>query len=216
MDLYPKNRLSVEEVRKFLWIFFGVGVLGFLFPFTYPLFVKITPLALLLTIYLLSLYHENYDCRTWFAFGLVYLIGFGVEVIGVNTGMIFGSYRYGQGLGVHLFNTPLLIGLNWLFLAYCSSSIADRITSNSLLRWVISPSLMLSYDLLLEQLAPRMDMWSWSGDEVPLRNYIAWWIIGLGCVAVLRLCKVQTRNPLATVLFVAQFLFLLLLYILFR
>ena len=37
--LYPKNKLPVKEVQKFILIFYVVGVIGFLLPWTKNLFV---------------------------------------------------------------------------------------------------------------------------------------------------------------------------------
>jgi len=48
---------------------------------------------------------------------LVFLIGFSVEGIGVATGVLSGSYSYGSAFGFKLFKTPIMIGVNWLFLA---------------------------------------------------------------------------------------------------
>ena len=68
------------------------------------------------------------------AFFLIFLLGFVVEVVGVQTGLIFGSYSYGATLGVKLFDTPLLIGLNWIFVSYSSYSIACQVSDNKYLQ----------------------------------------------------------------------------------
>ncbi len=106
MNLYPKNTLPVGEVQKFLMIFYIVGTLGFLIPITRDVFVKITPLALLLNTYLLAVYHNDYSKKAFIAFILIYLIGFLIEAVGVETGQVFGSYQYGRGLGPKVFQTP--------------------------------------------------------------------------------------------------------------
>ncbi|MCK7535950.1 MAG: carotenoid biosynthesis protein [Marinilabiliales bacterium] len=36
--------------------------------------------------------------------------------------------------------------------------------------------LMVLYDLILEPAAMSLDMWSWEGDRVPARNYLAWFL----------------------------------------
>ena len=41
------------------------------------------------------------------------LIGFIFEIIGVKTGLIFGHYKYCNGLGTKVFDVPLIISLNW-------------------------------------------------------------------------------------------------------
>jgi putative membrane protein len=72
-------------------------------------------------------------------------------------------------------------------------------------------SLMLVYDLFLEQVAPKMDMWSFKNLNVPLDNYIAWFIFASLFIALLRIVKVNTKNPIAPFLFFAQLIFFIFL-----
>lgn len=209
--LYPKNKLPVREVQKFILIFYTVGIIGFLIPYTKNIFITITPFALLLGTYLLAIYHKPYSKKVLAALLSIFTLGFIAEVIGVNTGLIFGDYSYGSALGIKLFNTPLLIGVNWLFLTYTSISIVSRFLKKEILIVFLSPLLMLCYDFLLEQVAPKMDMWSWQGSQIPLKNYLSWYLFGVLFVALLRVVKVNTKNPIAPILFGAQFVFFIFL-----
>ena len=209
--LYPKNKLPVKEVQKFILIFYVVGVVGFLLPWTQNLFVTITPLALLLGTYLLAIYHTPYTKKALFYFAFIFLAGFFLEVVGVNTGKIFGSYAYGSGLGFKLWNTPLLIGVNWLFLTYTSISVVTLFLKKEVLIVLSASSLMLVYDLFLEQVAPKMDMWSFTDLNVPLDNYLAWFVFASLFITLLRVVKVNTKNPVAPVLFLVQLVFFIFL-----
>ncbi len=203
--------MSEYEVKKFIIVFYTIGTLGFLIPFTRDLFIAITPPALLLNTYLLALYHKTYTAKIIGVFVCIFLAGFFIEVIGVNTGLVFGHYRYGNGLGLKLFDTPLLIGVNWLFLSYTSASLLNSFKINKNILVIIAPLLMLVYDLVLEQVAPKMDMWTWENSSIPLQNYIAWFFIALVFVTLLRLFKVNLENKLSTVLFLCQFVFFVVL-----
>ena len=214
MNLYPKNRLPVFEVKKFIVIFYVVGTLGFLIPYTKSLFIAITPIALVLSVYLLALYHQEYSKKTILVFAIIYLLGFFIEVIGVKTGLIFGSYEYGSGLGLKVFKTPLLIGINWLFLTYTSVSILDHFKINKFLTILLAPFLMLTYDIVLEQLAPKMDMWSWQDSSIPLQNYISWYLIALVFAALLKVFRINTKNTMSGIVLICQFVFLMLLMLL--
>ncbi|HEY9123699.1 MAG TPA: carotenoid biosynthesis protein [Bacteroidales bacterium] len=216
MNLYPRNILPQKEVKKFVVIFYTVGLLGFIIPFSRDFFIKITPLALLISSYLLFTYHNNISKKDVAAFMLVFVLGFLIEAAGVNTGQIFGHYSYGSTLGPALWGTPLLIGLNWLFLAYSSLVVAEKISHKAILQIAIAPTLMLIYDLVLEQVAPILDMWTWQDASVPLKNYIAWWCIGLAFTGFLKISKTDTSNPLALILLVCQFAFFLLLFLVFN
>ncbi len=211
MNLYPKNKMSQYEVNKSIVVFYIVGVLGFIIPFTKDFFIAITPLALLLNTYLLAIYHKKYDLKSIGVFAFIFLAGFFIEVIGVNTGLIFGYYKYGSGLGFKLFETPLLIGVNWLFLTYASASLLREFKINKNISILLVPLLMLVYDLVLEQVAPKMDMWSWQHNSVPLQNYVAWFVIALIFSTLLRFLKINLENHLSKVLFACQFAFLVVL-----
>jgi|SRR5574344_548416 uncharacterized membrane protein len=213
MNLFPKNILPTKEVKKFIVIFYTVGILGFIIPWTHNLFIILTTYALLLSTYLLLLYHENYSKKDILVFSAIAVLGFFVEVLGVNTGLIFGSYKYGEGLGIKLFQTPLLIGVNWLFLTYTALSISDKITKNTYLQLIIAPTLMIVYDMVMEQLAPIMNMWSWAGSSIPMKNYIAWWLLGFLFTGILKRFKINTNNSLALLLFICQFIFFVVLLI---
>ena len=216
MNLYPKNRISVSEVKKFVVIFYIVGTLGFLIPYTKDIFIAITPFALLLNVYLLALYHKKYSARDVVIFALIFVFGFLIEVIGVNTGLIFGDYQYGSGLGLKLFETPLLIGINWLFLTYASVSVLTSFKLNKLLIVVLAPLAMLVYDFVLEQVAPKMDMWSWFDNSVPISNFIAWYGIAFVFAGLLTLFKINTENPLSKILLLCQFVFLFFLMLILK
>ena len=211
MNLYPKNSIPIPEVKKFIVIFYIVGLLGFFIPFTKNIFILITPFAQLLGIYLLALYHPIYSRRNISLFLLVFLMGYIIEVIGIKTGVIFGTYHYGKTLGLKILETPLLIGVNWLFLTYTSTSIFKRYINKPVFTILFAPLLMVVYDIVLEQVAPKIGMWYWEGSSVPLKNYFAWYIIGMVFVSLFQVFKIETKNTMASILFVCQFLFFVML-----
>ena len=205
----------VREVKIFYVIFYLVGVLGLTFQETRPLFIRLVPFALILGFAGVLLFHEaKWDWKTLTAFVMVYISGFVIESIGVNTGLIFGEYQYGETLGFQLFETPLIIGMNWLFLVYVSSSLTERINSGKFISLLLPPVLMVVYDLVLEQVAPGLGMWKWKGDSVPFKNYIAWFVISFLFILIFRLFHIKTTNKIAPLLFILQFLFFLSLLIL--
>ncbi len=214
MDFYPKNKIPIVNVKKFIVIFYIVGFLGFVIPFTKALFITITPFALLINLYLLLVFHNKYILKHNLFFLLIFFSGYIIEVIGVKTGFVFGYYTYGDALGVKLFETPILIGVNWLFLTYTATAITDDLKIKKWLAVFVAPLFMLMYDIVLEQVAPKMNMWSWLNSEVPLRNYIAWYFIALCFVFLLKIFKIETKNPLAAILLICQFVFFILLTLL--
>ncbi len=189
-------------------LFYAVGVAGIGIPLTQSFFIALIPYALLLSFILIVLFHSLLIKRSEIAFfisvfGLSYLI----EVIGVNTHFPFGNYSYGSGLGLKVFETPLMIGINWVMLVYCSASILERTGWTPMIQVFIAAALMVIYDLVLEHVAPKLEMWSWAGNSIPFQNYLAWFALGVCFHGSMKILKIRTVNPVAPAIFICQFLF---------
>ena len=67
--------------------------------------------------------------------------------------------------------------------------------------------IMILYDIVLESVAPFLDMWYWNGNTVPRQHYLAWFVIAFIFHGLVKWKKVKTENPLASSIFICQFLF---------
>lgn len=212
------NRLQLhfKSVAGFFVIFYAVGITGMLIPSTFPLFKNLIPLALLLSFFALGIFHTPFFKKDIIPFFLIYILGFLAEVVGVNTGLIFGHYSYGGSLGIKLFNTPLMIGINWLLLIYISFSLTAKLKINPLLQIIFASIILLIYDLIIEQVAPVLDMWTWSDNEIPIKNYIAWFILAFIFSSILKISGVKTNNKLAPVILLCQLVFFIVLFVTFK
>jgi len=168
----------IENIRKYpvatvlvLCLYYAVGLAGLSIEWTRPIFQALIPFTLLCSLFFLWLFHENADLRIYLTGLAIYLAGYLVESVGVNTGAVFGEYVYGKTLGIKLWNTPLVIGVNWLLLIYSCWVLTGLFTGNRWLRDFIASGLMVIYDIALEPVAIRLDMWNWFGASVPLQNY---------------------------------------------
>lgn len=203
-------------VKVLLIIFFAVGVAGTAHDFTRDLFIGLTPLALLLCLAALLAFHRSDTLiKDSLIFATIMLAGFLVEAAGVNTGKVFGIYAYGEGLGLKIFNTPLLIGVNWVLLTYSTALIADKLSVPGILRIPAASSLMVLYDLIMEQVAPAMRMWSFE-DGIPARNYIMWFVVALIFHTVILVARLRFSNRIAPFIFFLQGIFFLIIYLIFR
>ena len=107
----------------------------------------------------------------------IFLLGLTVEIIGVNFSIFFGEYKYGNNLGIKIFDVPIVIGFNWVLLIVLTGNFADRIFPKSILRKVLFGStIMILLDLLIEISAPKLDYWEFANHPVPFSNYL-WWFI---------------------------------------
>lgn len=210
-------RSEERKLKLLLIIFFSVGITGFTIPVTRDFFIHLTPLALLLSTVTLALFHKPVSGKNFLIpFILIFVTSFIVEVAGVKSGLFFGHYSYGKGLGIKLLDTPLLIGLNWLFLVYCTVIITDALKINNTLKLITASLLMVFYDLILEQMAPPLDMWSFEGGTAPVRNYISWFILSLLFHILIRIFRIKWENRLAAYVFFLQLSFFLILMFIYK
>ncbi len=195
-------------------IFYAVGVVGFSLSFTRSIFISLTPFILLLSLFFVAFYHKGRNHNYTMVFYLfVFLASFLIEVWGVHSGVIFGNYAYGKGLGIKIAETPLLIGVNWVLLVYLSAVVFSALR-RSVWSWIVLPSaLMLMYDVVMEQVASKMDMWSWQGDIIPLQNYLMWAVLAIFFHSVRYKLKIEAINKMALPLFGVQMLFFILILI---
>ncbi len=205
------NKIRDFNIVPYLLIFYGVGIAGLIIPQTRELFIALVPLNLLLNMVLLLIYHGPINSGfMWKAF-FIFLAGIFVEVIGVNTGLIFGSYEYGSTLGPKIFHTPVMIGVNWLMLVYASLVITSRYFESTYFRVLFAAVMMVIYDIALEPSAIDLNMWDWGG-AVPLQNYIAWLVIAFLLILFADKSRMINReNKIAGPMFFIQLGFFVIL-----
>jgi len=214
--MIQRIRTNVYEARKFIIAIYGVGVIGFALPWTEPYFRQITPFTLVISALLLAQYHpDRRKLKGWWVIPAIYLAGMAAEIIGVQTGLVFGTYRYGEGLGLKILGTPWLIGLNWVLLVYASAALFSHLKIHVVWKIPAAAGVMVVYDLVLEQVAPLLDMWYWQDGKIPLQNYIAWFVLAIIFLSLLKVSGIKTENRFAATLLATQFVFFLLLMVFF-
>jgi len=193
-------------------IFYSVGMIGTHIPNYRNSFFKLSYFNLLLSFGILLASRVNMNKKFIGFLIFSFLIGMTVEWIGVHTGLLFGNYKYGENLGLKLFEVPLVIGLNWSMLTVITASIVDRIKSTMIIKIVSSAALMTLFDVLMEPVAITSDFWHWKGD-IPLYNYVCWFIVSLVLQAVYFRNQLAESNKVHDVLLFSMTVFFLSLLI---
>lgn len=195
-----------------LIIFYTIGIIGVGFS-GYDQFILLTPFNLLLSITVILWFHPNWSSQTLLFLLTCFLVGFGIEVIGVNTGKIFGVYEYGRVLGWKLWDTPLMIGVNWVMLVYCSGMVTNWLLPkwHFLVKAIVSATVMVILDLIIEPVAIHYDFWTWAASDIPIQNYISWWLISFILLSLFHFLHPRGQNKVARVLLALQFGFFALL-----
>ena len=223
------NRFTKFEIATAIAVLFhSIGLVGLLF-FDKNFFLAATPVNLLLSFGLL-IWTQTEKNISFFLFLIIcFAVGVSVEIIGTNTGILFGEYTYGNVLGFKIKNVPVLIGLNWFIIIYCSGISIHTLLMKAINRVAADTSktpmtlkalsvivdgatLAVFFDWLLEPVAVKLGYWTWNGDgSIPMFNYICWFIVSLLLLAVFHFAKFNKQNKFAVNLLLVQLMFFLLL-----
>ncbi len=208
-------------------LFHFMGVLGILLTPYRDWFIANTPLNLILMGILLAASQEKIEKGFVLFFLMAFVTGMVTEMIGVNTGVLFGDYAYGTVMGPKLLGVPFLIGMNWFVVVFCCGSLMHKLNKVMLakyeapipvaiIKWsVIIDGAVLTtfFDWLMEPVAIKLGFWTWDGDTIPMLNYACWFVISAILLAVQQQLKIKAQNHFAIHLLIIQALFFLSLRI---
>ncbi len=188
-----------------------VGVIGYSIDELRQYFILLTPYNLLITGVTLIYFHVKQGLGKWYLLPIVYLIGWFAEWLGVEYGVLFGEYQYGDALGYKVLSIPLIIGVNWLVLGYAFGAVSQYLFSSRVLIILFASLGMVLLDLLIEPIAIRYDYWLWHDKLIPMRNYVGWFFVSLIVQYLLSLVNLKKNFKLSLAILGAQILFFALL-----
>ena len=226
MAALNRHKLNISVFIAIL--FHASGLIGICFTEHKAWFVANTPLNLLL-MFLLLLWNQPKPNKFFLLFILAtFLTGMGVEMIGVNTGKLFGCYRYGAVMGPHLNGVPWLIGINWFVMVYASGVMMHLLhewikqkyeeSGTHMSKTLMTISLIVDgalltvlFDWVMEPVAVSLGFWEWEGGEIPFFNYLCWFFISAALLWLFRYLRFEKHNHFAVHLFIIQLMFFLIL-----
>jgi putative membrane protein len=215
MSLTDRRFTKFQIATAIAILFHVIGLAGLLF-FNKSFFLQFTPGNLLLMLVLL-VWTQTDKNRSFFLFLIgCFLVGLGVEILGVRTGIIFGQYRYGAVMGYRLWDTPLILGVNWFIVVYCSGMsvfMLGRGVRVPAIQVIAGGAFLATvYDWQMEPVAVKLGYWRWGGDgTIPLYNYLCWFLISGLLLFVFQGAKFKKQNRFAVNLMLIQLLFFLVL-----
>lgn len=218
-SIHGERWLRQEVVIAFgLAVIFGGGIIAHLSQTLFPFSIKITEYLLFAinTGVMLHLFLRFPSKRLSIYSGILLLATFLLEVIGVHTGIVFGSYKYGEVLGVKAWGVPLIITLNWLLLIISANVLAGDMTGKKVIRIFLAPILIVLFDLVMEPVAMQLNYWDWHNHTIPFKNYASWFIIALLFSVLYNVYAVTVKSLVLKAYFITQFVFFLFLHLLFR
>jgi len=140
-------------------------------------FLPFTPLSLLLTCAVFLLFQPVKQANYLLAFSGVALLGFLSEWIGVNTGLVFGDYWYGEALGPKFQGVPVLISLNWALLITAGLLTVASFLTHAVFTPLLASLLITGIDFLMEQCVSRLDYWYFNYGLAGFHNYLGWFLV---------------------------------------
>jgi putative membrane protein len=172
-----ERKTYLKIAALFLIVIYSVGRFGLASRQYSPQFVNTTWVSLVLTAVLTFSFHQYFTKRFILTSFAIFIAGFMVEWLGVETGKIFGEYNYGETLGFKIAGIPLLMGLNWLVLVYSVCHVINIFRLPKLLAIWSGALLLVLLDFFIEPFAVQFNLWNWKNTAVPSQNYLAWFII---------------------------------------
>jgi bisanhydrobacterioruberin hydratase len=198
-------RIDLRYATAAVILLHAVGLIAMASPVA-PWFLPLTPINLLLTAGAMVVF-SGLDRRTLALAVVLGTLGYFVEVLGVHTGRVFGSYAYGEVLGLKLMNVPVLIGLNWSMLVFAIGVPMARASMPTWAKVLLSCAMMVGLDVLIEPVAVHLGFWTWEQGVIPVQNYLAWGAVSAVFFTLFFLAPVRRENPLARYVLVAQVVF---------
>lgn len=223
------GKFSKSRIATLLALFFhAVGLTGILV-FESDFIINATAYNLLVSFALLLWTQQHKNFAFYSIVTAIVLLGFLFEIIGVNTGLIFGDYHYGDVLGYKWKAVPFIIGINWFIIIYCcgisTHTLLMRITGylapsgagpSKYLKTISlitdGATIATIFDWLMEPVAVKLGFWQWGGDgSIPWYNYFCWFIASMLLLGIFQMAKFKKRNKFAVNLLLIQFMFFMIL-----
>lgn len=198
-----------------VWLFVVSGIIGIWLGHG-DWFLPLTPLNLLVGSGLLIWNFPKINWKNTGIWAATFAIGMFVEILGVNYGLLFGDYYYGENFGPKILGVPLLIGLNWAVLTFLSAYLSQRWLGKNWLAYILGAALMVGLDFFIEPTAPLFDFWHWDIGHAPLQNFVAWFGVALVLQVIVRNFIPSEKHPLPLHHFLSQVAFFAFFYVLYH
>ncbi|MDX1777930.1 MAG: carotenoid biosynthesis protein [Thermodesulfobacteriota bacterium] len=207
-----KVNLADRYTKVFLVVTFILGFIGHGFEVSREAMITLTPWVLLIASSVVcypAIRKANNQAIIWLV--IAFAGTFVAEVIGVKSGLIFGDYKYGEVLGVKVFEVPLIIGINWVLVMLGAISLGNYFSTNTFLTALIAALIAVIFDIILEPVAITLGYWKWSNVSPPLSNYNSWFVIVFILAVIYGKMKVSMNLTIPRFYLFVQTLFFLLL-----
>lgn len=214
MRFITQQKYAYPFAAGVLWLFHISGIIGISLGHL-DWFASRTSLNLIILGLILFLFFPVNSIKSWVVFIILAGLGIFIEYLGVNFGLFFGDYSYGENMGPKIEGVPWLIGLNWALLTFITGAIANYLSENWFFKALIGTFLMLFLDILMEHSAPVFDFWEFDVGYAPIDNYIAWGIVAFLFHLLYISLKIKGNLMISLHMYFVQLVFFIYFYVYF-
>jgi bisanhydrobacterioruberin hydratase len=206
----------------------ALGLMGMLWAET-NWFARMTPINLFI-MFLLVVWTQSEKKKKFYIFLILsFFIGMFSEIIGVQSGLLFGNYTYGAILGFQFAEVPLIIGLNWFVVIFSAVATifyftgligpTNKLNASSTGCSPIGVNILIGaaflatfFDWIMEPVAVKLGFWAWTGEgQIPVSNYLSWFFISIILISIFRFFRIRPDNLFAVHLLLIQMMFFMIL-----
>jgi len=209
--IHHYKRKDFQTAFAFLVLFFIVQVIGLSIQESYEFVSQMIPFSLLIILGILQGFHKEWDLNYLLSAAGIFLIVFLVFSFSTQTSKLFGPIFFERSLGWKIWDTPAIIGVFWFLPIYCIFGTLEFFRISDLEKSFLGAVLLTSFDIFMEPVAYKAEMWRWTEFEAPPQNYLAWLALAFIIFRTLHYFKVNIHNPLAMPVFILLFASVLIL-----
>ncbi len=204
------NKLNYNLVALAVLIILNiVGIVGLNMASSRAYFESIAHINISISLVLVLFADDWKSPKLYTFFAIAFVTGMLLEIVGVQTGIIFGKYHYTDTFGLTIIGVPVVIGFNWFLLTVCVLNLIK--IRNDFLRAILGGIAMTATDFILEPFAIKHGFWVWDiSGTPPFQNYFAWFIISSVLSLVYIKLQMGSLNRLAVYYLLILVLFLLI------
>jgi putative membrane protein len=187
-------------------------------------FINAIPAGMLFMFLLLLFTQKKLNGSMLLFVALCVLTGMTYGLVNTKT----GDFKFGDSLGPSIDTVPLVTGVYWFIIIYCSgitihtllNRILDKITTNptamrptlkAMSVMVDAAMLSVLFALLVEPVAAKLDWWQWEKGSTPFYNYACWYIVSALLLLDFHYAQFNKENKFAINLLLIQAMYFLLL-----
>lgn len=198
-----KSKKAGIAILLIMYVLMGVGYTSVLSEW----FVFLTPVMLFITAGMLWIDSKANNTLGWPIAVLIIVLGYGIEILGVHSPALLGSYSYGEMLGWKFFGVPPIIGVQWLILVWGGFSMVTPFEFAPVVKWLFTALIATGLFWIIEPVASHFHLVEQSQIPASVQNYAVRFVILVLFAAIFEKYPLVSKPRMGQTALICQFLF---------